>query len=184
MNWTELSAETFISTLITCAVSVSSVCLTYHFGAKQTKHNRKYEQLKHRYETFYVPFFTILYASHMWELPISDTTLEHRKKIWCLLSENIALLDTRTLNHYPAFYDAFIAKMARDNNDPDCITGSQELNDAFNAIIDASMAEANKLSKQLHLPSITRPFSKLRRQARRAKGIPNRRGWYTSLHHH
>lgn len=147
-----------LDTIITCSVSITTVCLSYYFGMKQSTNTKRYEQDKRRYETFYVPFFTKLCKLYPWIMNMSDMKFSDREKLFNLLMNNLALLDRRTQSLIPAFYEATLVLLEHEASNKPCEEAAAHLDLCFQRIIKATMAEANKLSKRLHLQPITRTY--------------------------
>lgn len=157
MDWITTNWQT----LITWCISVLTVCLSYFLGSRQAISNRKYDQAKKRYETFYVPFFAKLYTWHMWEFIYSHQENSHRMEFVNLITDNIAMLDYHTQKLIPAFFDAYLDLLQGERIDASVLPGAQATVDRlFDQIIESSAREADRLSRSLHLPSIARAYAK------------------------
>lgn len=141
-------------------IPIVSVFASYLCGRLQSSGSQKLSVKKERYEKFYVPFITNLYAGRMDLLPYSHLPLEGRGKFFDLLFHNIQYVDERTQSFLLDFYSSYLDMLEHESGSPEHEAAPAALDAAFTKIVDSVLLEASKLSKALHLPQIGKVFYK------------------------
>ena len=152
--------------LIKLIVPVISVFVSYYLGQKQSARKLSREQALHRYNTFYVPLFTHLYAGAVWKFRPSAHSLEARSVFLDLITKNISLLGVKSQMCYPDFHAAYIAMLEYDDGNSEFSAAPAKYDRAFNRLIESAMFEVKALSKELRLPPITHTYEIALRRAR------------------
>lgn len=154
-------------------ISVSSVVISFYLGSLQSDKSFSREQAKLRYNEFYVPLFTLLYAGMVWKRPPHTLNFEARCKILDLLTHSLSLLGPSLQQCYPDMYLASLHMLWYENGDSGYEKAPAEYDRIFMRIEKRAISEARALSKSLHLTSIAETYeSRLRssnkRRARQA----------------
>ena len=163
--------------VISSAVSVACVFFSYRLGLSQSRRNLEIDQARARYNGFYVPFFTKLYAGRMWECKFSHLGAEARCVFLDLLTHNLSLLGPDLQALYPDFYLAFLRMADHDLDPASHPNAPKDLDAAFRAIEKAALRECRELSKSLRLISIARTYEMALRKARVRKPKRTRAGY-------
>lgn len=141
--------------LISSIVSVICIFISYYLGVSQSKRTRKAEQAQARYTGFYVPFFTKLYAGHMWDRPFSSLGLAARGVFFDMISANLHLLGPDMQRLYPDFYLAILHMMEYEQDKSSYPNAPKEIDTVFRKLESAAIRECRDLSRCLSLTSIT-----------------------------
>ena len=158
-----------LTELLDIIVPVASVFISYFLGRSQGNRKSKAEQAERRYNNFYVPFFTSLYAGRLWERAPSSMCFEARNKILDMLSHNISLLGLGTQMLYADFLSAHSAMLWYENGDHGYDFAPSEYDRIFTQIVESAIAESKQLSKALFLPCIAQSYEIYLRKARECK---------------
>ena len=155
----------FVRDVLTYIIPVVSVLLSYLLGRLQSRNVERYSAVKNRYETFYVPFISLLYAGRMDIQRFSDLSLKSRSKFFDTVFRNIQYIDEKTQAVLFIFYTAYLNYLDAEMAENDNLKSAQEsLNSAFTKLTDNVLSEASRLSKVLHLPDISRAFVSCRQK--------------------
>lgn len=152
-----------ISLLLTYIVPVASIFLSYMLGSLQASVSSKKETCKTRYEEFYAPFISKLYAGALWERNFDDLAMEAKMNFIDTIFQNLKHLDKDTLNLIPQLY---INTVKYINNDYDQALSNQ-LSASFLAVTQSILKQTSKLCKKLKITDIGEPFAKLYDQSTR-----------------
>lgn len=147
-------------------IPVVSVFVSYFLGRSQSNLTYKREQAQYRYSTFYVPFFTRLYAGRLWELPPASMNFEVRSIFLDLFTSNLSLLGPNLQSLYADLHRAHCNLLWFEDGDPGFDSAPSEYNRVFMQIIEAAIAESKPLCKFLRLPPIAKSFETCLRNAR------------------
>lgn len=143
-------------------VPVFSVFISYSLGQRQSDRNYTREQIKLRYETFYVPLFQLLYAGRMWERPGSSLSFIARSKLLDMFTHNISMLGPGLQSCYPDLLSVHTAMLGFDSGDAECENAPKEYDLVFRRIERFAISESKALCRALHLPSIAQAYEKRR----------------------
>ena len=158
-----------MSDFLQIIVPVISVFVSYWLGRIQQERKYRRDQAQKRYDAFYVPFFTKLYAGQLWQLRPSSFGLEARGAFLDLLTHNLGHLGPKTQACYPDLYVAFCAMLSYDNDVPGSDGAPEHYDRAFRRTVSAAIAESRELCRELHLPPISATYESCRRRVRQRK---------------
>ena len=148
---------------------VVSVLITWFLGRQRSLSDFSKEQMKHRYETFYVPFFARLYAGSCWQYLPSDRPFELRSIFLDMLTSNLALLGPRSQAVYPEVMAAHVAMLEYNAGNSRYKSTPRQYDRAFMHLEKALISEARDLSRKLRLTPITQTYERLLQENRRLR---------------
>ena len=140
-------------------VPVVSVFLSYLCGRLQAFSTQRQTAAKERYEAFYVPFVSLLYAGRMDLLAYSQLSPESRAKFFDLVFHNIQHIDEQTQTLLPEFYTASLNMLEFESGAQGYENAPTSLDSVFSKLTDSVLLESAKLSRALRLPQIGKAFS-------------------------
>ena len=163
-----------MSEFLQIVVPVVSVFISYWLGRVQQEQKFRREQALERYKSFYVPFFTKLYAGRLWEFSASGFGLEVRSAFLDLLTANMASLGPKVQSCYPDLYVAFCEMLDYEASKPGYSRAPKHFDEAFMRTVKAAITESRELCRALHLPPISATYESYlckahRRRPRRAQ---------------
>ena len=142
-------------------VPVVSIFITYILGVLASKKSNKMEVEKMRYETFYAPFMKHLLGG----LPIMphphSFSIEARSTFFDLIMKNTYLLSPQEASIVPRFYEAFLGMLEFDDNNEQYADAPVKYDEVFIEFCVANLLEAQKLSKSLKYPNLSKTISKI-----------------------
>lgn len=155
--------------ILSLLIPVVSVFVSYFLGQRQSLRTFSKDQAKHRYESFYVPFFTMLYAGRVWARAPHSLNFDSRSKLLDMFTQNLALLGPGLQACYPDLLDAHIRMLEYDSGKSDQEAAPDAYDRVFKRIESAAISEAKALSKELCLPPITHTYETCLRKSHAGK---------------
>ncbi|MCQ5130324.1 hypothetical protein NE562_11685 [Butyricicoccus faecihominis] len=144
-------------------IPILSVFLSYLCGRLQSSASQKKDAIRKRYESFYVPFISLLYRGRADLIPYSQHGMEGRGQFMDLIFENIQYIDEQTQSILLDFYTANLDFLEYDDGTPGYEDAPVRADRLFEQITEHVLLESAKLSKELHLPQIGAAFCSVRR---------------------
>ena len=139
-------------------IPLVAIALSYFFGRLQSYNSSKTAALQTRYDTFYVPFITLLYCGRLDCLQYSSLDLEGRGKYFDLVMHNLQYIGLGTQSCVMEFYTEFLNYLDAEADNLDMTAPAQQLDIVFNKLQYNVLSEARDICRQLHLPDITKTF--------------------------
>lgn len=139
--------------LITMALSVVSVALSFWFGRISATADMKKRLKEQRYFEFYVPFFTYLIRHNYEKLTYYQiiSTSKNSSEILTMLFDNIGYLDKETCSKLSHFYQLHLKALSFVSGNLEYEADVVELNELFDELVNLSTTEASKVAKVLKL---------------------------------
>lgn len=138
-------------------VPLAAVGLSYLGGRFQSQNAMKSDALRLRYNNFYVPFISKLYAGMLWEVEYSSVSGAGEDPFFDLIFQNISYIDEKTQALLPDYYCCFLEHLewTADGN-LEYENAPEKLNRIFYKITESVLAESKAISKALFLPDISK----------------------------
>jgi len=143
------------------AIPLIAVSLTYIFGRLQSHASHKKQQCQLRYDSFYVPFVSRLYAGYMWERPFSSNDVQARSVFFDLIVKNVQFLGHRSQALLPEVYKSFLDMLEYDEGNPGYLGAPEIYDSTMNRFTKAMLEEGSLMSRKLRLPNLCKPFEVL-----------------------
>ena len=145
------------STLITGAISLVSIMISFGLGRWSKTDDFKKEILKERYYNFYVPFFTALvrhrYPSRKYSQIVSIDNFE----LLNLISDNLQYLDVESAELFKDLYFCQLRLVEfSTGNYPDNEKYFELIDEAFDQFFSFTEREAEYIAQELKLKSVLR----------------------------
>lgn len=151
----------FDLSILSYVIPVVSIFITYILGTFSSKKTRKLEVEKMRYETFYVPFMRHLLGG----LPLMSEphsfSAEARATFFDLIMKNTYLLGAQEASLVPKYYESFSEMFEYEEGNLEYSDAPQKYDEAFTQFCLASLLEAQKLSKLLKYPNLSKTISRV-----------------------
>lgn len=144
-------------TIISYIIPLISVFLSYLFGHMQATKSNKSSVKRERYNDFYSPYSSKIYAGMMWNVDYSSLSIESKSVFFDLIMKNVHYLDEETVKLVPNFYTCFLDALEYDDD----INIQKALDKSFNEITMKILLQASKLSKELSLPDFAKFASEM-----------------------
>lgn len=106
------------------------------------------------YNSFYLPFITLMYTLDVWTLNFSDLSKEMKLKFIALILPNIRYMSQPVLEWVDVFYFHFAASLELDGEAVPPSVPPARLDEVFSYFVEATLAEADELAKKLHQPRL------------------------------
>lgn len=134
---------------ITPGIIATVICLivTYLVGHLQNKWAVKREAAKEAYESFYLPFISLMYLTDIWYFNFSSLTEDMQTKYFKLIMNNIRYMDEKILDEVDGFYGCYARETVAG-------TGLPNTNDFFESIVVAVLEHADGLAEILKMPKL------------------------------
>ncbi len=140
-------------------VLIFPAVLSYFCGRLQANNTLKTEAMRRRYENFYVPFITHLYAGQLHMMRFSDLSLESRSIMFDLVMKNLQYLGPKSQACVPDFYMAFLGFLDYSQNPESCPEAPGKLDGVFALLTERILKESKRLSARLRMPDIGKTIS-------------------------
>ena len=135
--------------LVTLMGTFSTNCLQTYFANKRTAY-------REAYDTFYLPFVTLLYQSEVWWLNYSDLPKDKQVRFCKLIMENIRYMDNSVLDGVDVLYGHILGVLYGEITGNYGITTPARLNEVFSDFVEATLKRADWLARKLHQPRLSR----------------------------
>ena len=152
-------------TIISYIIPLISIFLSYLLGHIQAIKNNKISVKREKYDNFYSPYASKIYAGMMWEINYSNLSTESKSIFFDMIMKNIHYLDEETVKLVPNFYLCFINALEYTND----IKVQKELDKNFNNITMKILSQTSKLSKELNLTDFANFALKMYAQSNQEK---------------
>ncbi|MFS7200599.1 hypothetical protein AB6834_09565 [Carnobacterium divergens] len=143
--------------ILSFIIPVISIYITYFLGSISAKTTRTTEVEKMRYETFYVPYLKYVLTAIPFLTNPHKMPNDIREKLFSLVIENVHLLSAdETLlfsEYYFSFSNFVTGKINQDSEN--------QYDEIFIKFLLATLSEAEKLSKSLGYPNLSKNISKM-----------------------
>lgn len=138
-----------ITTLAGYAISVLSIAISYFCGRFQSLSERKLDAYKEAYETFYLPFISLLYETQIWGIGFSSLNTSTQERLSILVTGNIRYMDSSSLE----WIDIFLGHRVGVKTNIGILT-SERLDEIFDALTLSLLDHAVWLARKLHQPEL------------------------------
>lgn len=138
---------------------ILSVVLSFFCGRLQANTSRKTDSDRLRYENFYIPYISHLYAGLMHLRTYSSLDLEARGVFFDLVMKNLQHLGPESQACVPAFYNAFLEFLDYTENPALYPNAPATLDKAFLSLTVKILKESKRLSARLRMPDIGKTIS-------------------------
>lgn len=132
------------SGLIATAISL---VVTYLVSHLQNIRAAKRAAAKEAYESFYLPFISLMYLTDVWYFNFSSLTEDIQIRYFRLIMNNICYMDEKILDEIDTFYGCYIRETVEGTYLPNT-------NDFFESVIVAVLQHADKLAGILKMPKL------------------------------
>ncbi|MEG1632361.1 MAG: hypothetical protein RR423_08980 [Hydrogenoanaerobacterium sp.] len=143
-----------LETILSYVVPLVAVGLSYIFGKMQATASEKSKAEREAYETFYLPFITLLYQTRIWNIGFAYLGLKERCQLFKLVVENIKYMDKETLEYIDILYVHYGAILGKELLDVDSVFTHERANEIFDGLTEKVLCRATWLAKRLHQPCI------------------------------
>lgn len=138
----------------TYVIPVVTIALTYVLGRLQSVQSDKKSAYKEAYETFYLPFISLLYETQIWIIGFSSLDRRDRHKLFQMVAGHIQYMDKAVLEYVDILYYHYGAVLVDESEDAGSIFTPDRLDELFDELTSRVLSRSTWLAKKLHQPPI------------------------------
>lgn len=153
------------------AIPVFSIGLTYVLGRLQSIQSDKKSAYQEAYDTFYLPFISMLYESQIWRVGFSQLNFKMRQRLFSLIASNIKYMDKETIEYVDVLYAHYEAILGKELLFVNSVLTHDRMNELFDAFTLKVLSRSTWLAKRLHQPCIGEFVRELYREEREVQEI-------------
>ncbi len=142
------------NTILSYVVPVISVALTYFFGRRHADQSDQKKAYREAYDSFYLPFITLLYQTQIWWIGFARLSPKDRHKIFALIEQNIKYMNEGILEYVDILYGHYGAILGKEMLDIDSILTHDRADEIFDSLTERVLFQATWLAKKLRQPQI------------------------------
>ncbi len=152
--------------IISSAVSVLSIFISYVIGRIEANHSSKIEAVQRMYKSWHMPLIGLLYESSIWNDGFSGVSSEYRERFYHLIAENLQFMDIDTLEWADVFLSSYQyvygdrSKLSDGTKLPVPLTPTR-LDETFDDLICSALRHSQKQAHLLKQPEIGEHVLKL-----------------------
>ena len=138
--------------LLSYIIPMISIGLTYAFGRLQSEQSDKKSAYKEAYETFYLPYISLLYKSQIWSVGFSRLDFEMRSNLFRLIADNIKYMDKKMIEYVDLlYYQSIIEKELFSISS---FVTHERMDEMFDDFTLLALSRSTWLAKKLHQPTL------------------------------
>ena len=135
-------------------IPVVSIGLTYVFGRMHTLQSDKKAAYKEAYDSFYLPFISLLYETQIWDTGFSRLSFKDRHRLFEIVSRSIKYMDKAILEYVDVLYTHYSAILGKELFDADSLFTHDRADEIFNELVLKTLSRATWLARKLHQPRL------------------------------
>lgn len=135
-------------------IPVLSIALTYILGRLQAVQSDKKAAFKEAYETFYLPYISLLYETNIWDIGFARLNLKDQNKLFRMVLQNVQYMDKPIIEYLDILYSSYGEFMLGELDGIEVITTPQRLDEMFDELTGRVLSRATLLANKLHQPRL------------------------------
>lgn len=140
--------------LLSYIIPVVSIGLTYALGRLQSVQSDKKSAYKEAYDTFYLPFISLLYKSQIWSVGFSKLDFKMRTTLFCLIADNIKYMDKEMIEYVDVLYSHYESILKKEIFSVSSLITHERMDEIFDDFTLIALSRSTWLAKKLHQPTL------------------------------
>ena len=142
-------------------IAIVTMLGNYAANRKQIKRDNLRAAKKEAYETFFLPFISLMYSESIWDLNFSEFPEKTQVEFYRLIMKNIRYMNDEILDWVDIFHDHLVGKLIGDKTGDYGTLTPERLNEVFDSLAEEVLRYAACLADDLYQPMLGEHAMKL-----------------------